>query len=85
MHFEFDIHVTYNDKKYNVVGDTKIYRDYVDADPEGFDGQWEWFIDTMNYSVFDEEDNDVTDDPVSVKLEDNIVDKIYKLIDEEGD
>jgi hypothetical protein len=83
MHFEFDITVKHEDKNYNVVGDTKIYRDYVNANPEGFDGQWDWFIDTMNYSVFDEQDNDVTDNPVSNKLEDHIVEKIYKMIDEE--
>lgn len=83
MHLEFDIVVKHKDKKYNVVGDTKIYRDYVNADPEGFDGQWEWFIDSMDYSVFDEEDNDVTDNPVTNELEDSIVDKLYQLIDEE--
>ena len=58
MHFEFDINVKHNDRSYNVVGDTKIYRDYVGADPEGFDGQWEWFIDMMDYSVFDDQDNE---------------------------
>lgn len=82
MHFEFDITVEHKNKKYNVVGDTKVYRDYINADPEGFGGQWEWFIDTMDYSVFDEEDNDVTDEPISARIEDNIVEKIYEMIDE---
>lgn len=84
MHFEFDITVSHDNKKYNVVGDAKAYRDYVNADPEGFHGQWEWQLDGMTYSVYDNEDGkNVTDNlALWTKIEDNVVDQVYRLIEE---
>ena len=83
MHFEFDIKVKNEGREYNVVGTTKMYRDYVDADPEGFDGHWQWAIDSLEYSVFDEEDNDVTDTAISEAIADKIVDKLYDMVYDE--
>lgn len=83
MKFELDLIVKHDGKEYNVVGEAKVYRDYIDYDLEGFDGHWEWNIDDVSYTVFDEEDNDVTDTEVSAKLEDKIVETVFDMLEKE--